>query len=132
MMLITNATAYVDGRFHENYQVRVQGDFITDAGPSLVPAAGEETFDLQGDFLLPGFVDVHIHAFRGMDTMAGEEAVRHMSRTLREEGVAAFLPTTMSASLPETRHAMAGVDAVRRRPEPRGAWSWVRTWKHLF
>ncbi len=120
-MLITNAAAYVGGRFHEGYRIRMQGNLITDAGPSLAPAPGEETLDLQGDFLLPGFVDVHIHAFRGMDTMAGEEAVRHMSRTLHEEGVAAFLPTTMSASLVETRHAMAGIDAVRRRPEPWGA-----------
>lgn len=121
-MLIINAVAFVGGKFHENWRVRLEGGLIAEAGPSLTPASGEETLDLEGDFLLPGFVDVHIHAFRGMDTMAGEEAVRHMSRTLREEGVAAFLPTTMSASLAQTRHAMAGIDAVRRKPEPRGAW----------
>ena len=31
--------------------------------------------------------------------MAGEDAVRHMSRELYQVGVAAFLPTTMSASV---------------------------------
>ena len=58
---------------------------------------------LKGDLLLPGFVDVHIHAFMGQDTMNGEEAVRHMSRELKKFGVAAFLPTTMSCLLYTSR-----------------------------
>ncbi len=120
-MLITNATAYLNGRFYGHISIRTRGDVITEAGTSLSPRPGEETVDLRDDFLLPGFVDVHIHAFKGMDTMAGEEAVRHMSRELKKVGVAAFLPTTMSASLPDTKAALAGIDSVMKRPEPQGA-----------
>ncbi len=120
-MLITKATAYVDGRFCEHLSLRSRGDIVLEVGPDLAFEPGEETLDLNGDYLLPGFVDVHIHAFMGMDTMAGEAAVRHMSRELKKGGVAAFLPTTMSASLSDTKAALAGVDAVMKRPEPKGS-----------
>ncbi len=120
-MLITNATAYVNGRFYERMSVKVTNGLIAEAGSSLVPAPSEETLDLMGDYLLPGFVDVHIHAFMGMDTMLGEEAVRHMSRELKKGGVAAFLPTTMSASMQDTKTALAGIAAVMEKPETSGS-----------
>lgn len=81
----------------------------------------EDVLDLKGDLLLPGFVDVHIHAFKGQDTMNGEEAVRHMSRELKKFGVAAFLPTTMSASPEDTVKALAAIKAVMEKPEAGGA-----------
>ncbi len=120
-MLIQHATAYIDGRFQAHVSVRTDGHIVLETGASLSAGPGEETLDLQEDYLLPGFVDVHIHAFKGMDTMAGEEAVRHMSRELKKEGVAAFLPTTMSASLADTKAALRGIGAVMKRPEKEGA-----------
>lgn len=120
-MLIKNATAYMDGRFYEHMSVRTLKGVITEAGTALSLKPGEDTTDIGGDFLLPGFVDVHTHAYMGMDAMAGEEAVRHMSRELKKVGVAAFLPTTMSASIPDTSKALQGIDAVMKRPEPKGS-----------
>jgi N-acetylglucosamine-6-phosphate deacetylase len=120
-MLIKNANAYIDGQFHEHMSVRTLKGMITEAGAALSPQPGEDTIDMNGDYLLPGFVDVHTHAFMGMDVMAGEEAVRHMSRELKKVGVAAFLPTTMSASIEDTKTAMQGIDAVMKHPEPKGS-----------
>ena len=100
-MLIQNAKAFMDGKFQEKTDLLIRDGRISAIGTGLA-AEGEETLDLGGDLLLPGFVDVHIHAFKGMDTMQGEEAVRHMSRELKKVGVAAFLPTTMSASPEDT------------------------------
>ena len=120
-MLIQNATAYVNGEFLERTCVRTQDNIIAEFGTNLIPRVDEEAIDLSGDYLLPGFVDVHIHAFLGKDTMSGEEAVRHMSRELKKCGVAAFLPTTMSASLEDTKAALAGIGAVMKNPEPNGA-----------
>ncbi len=120
-MLIQRANAFVNGSFVPDTCVRMEAGTVVEAGPALTPRPGEETLDAQGQYLLPGFVDVHIHAFRGRDTMEGEEAVRHMSRELFQVGVAAFLPTTMSASRADTRRAVAGVGAVMERPEARGS-----------
>ena len=120
-MLIRNAAVYNGNEFTENTDVRIRDGRIAETGTGLCPEAGEQVTDLAGDYLLPGFVDVHIHAFGGRDTMQGEEAVRAMSRELLQLGVAAFCPTTMSADPEDTRNAVAGIRAVMDRPEPEGA-----------
>ena len=119
-MVIRNARAFINGVFNDNTDMMVKDGKIAAIGVNL-PAEGEEVIDLNGDVLLPGFVDVHIHAFMGKDTMNGEEAVRHMSCELKKFGVAAFLPTTMSASPEDTRSALAGIKAVMDHPEKDGA-----------
>ena len=120
-MLLRNAVIPMGNEFVSNMCVRLEKGCIAEMGAELAPKADEQVMDLAGDFLLPGFVDVHTHAYMGCDTMQGEEAVRSMSRGLYDVGVAAFLPTTMSAYLEETRAAVAGVRAVMHRPEVRGA-----------
>ena len=120
-MLIRNAAVYIGNEFVRDIDVRVRDGRIAETGRGLNPEPGEKVTDLAGDYLLPGFVDVHIHAFGGRDTMQGEEAVRAMSRELLRLGVAAFCPTTMSANPEETRKAVAGIRAVMERPEAAGA-----------
>jgi N-acetylglucosamine-6-phosphate deacetylase len=119
-MLIRNAQLFIGNRF-QNGSVRLRGGSIAETGENLRAEKGETDINLQGDYLLPGFVDVHIHAYGGRDTMEGEAAVRAMSRELRKLGVAAFCPTTMSAGVEETRKAVAGIRSVMERPEPEGA-----------
>ena len=121
MMLIRNAQLYIGNHFENGLSVRLKDGVIAEIGEGLAAEAGEPEINLGGDYLVPGFVDVHIHAFGGKDTMQGEEAVRAMSRELRRLGVAAFCPTTMSAGPEETRKAVEGIRAVMERPEPAGA-----------
>ena len=119
-MLITNATAFVGGKFQANTDILVQNGLITAIGKGL-SAPEQNVINVQGDYLLPGFVDIHIHAFMGMEVMQGEVAIRHMSRELKKVGVAGFLPTTMSASAEATKKALHGIYAVMQNPEPDGA-----------
>ena len=120
-MLLTNATIFQDGAFIPGMRVRLEANCIAAIGADLTARPGEDVHDLAGDHLLPGFVDVHIHAFKGCDTMQGEEAVRQMARGLYREGVAAFLPTTMSAPEEDARRAVDGVRAAMAAPEARTA-----------
>lgn len=120
-MLLRNGLFFVDGHFGGNLCVRLETGRVTAMGEGLAPLAGEAVIDLQGDFVLPGFVDAHIHAFRGHDTMQGEDAIRQMARELYQEGVAAFLPTTMSASVEDTRRVIAAIRRVMDTPEQRAA-----------
>ena len=41
--------------------VRVDGGTITELGAKLEPRSGDETIDATGQFVLPGFVDPHVH-----------------------------------------------------------------------
>ena len=120
-MLLRNGLFFADGHFWENLCVRLETGRVTAMGEGLAPLAGEAVIDLQGDFVVPGFVDAHIHAFRGHDTMQGEDAIRQMARELYQEGVAAFLPTTMSASVEDTRRVIAAVRRVMDTPEQHAA-----------
>ncbi len=120
-MLITNAVCFTGEGFQKDLRVRVENGMITEADEGLLLREGEEELNLEGDFLLPGFVDVHIHGYCRHDTMNGEESVRTMSRNLAKQGTGAFCPTTMSASPEETRAAVHGIRAVMARPEEKGA-----------
>ncbi len=120
-MLFVNGTVFDGETFRKGLAVRAENGTVTETAEVIPWGKREQIVDLQGDYLLPGFVDVHIHAFRGRDVMEGEEAVREMSRNLAEAGVAAFCPTTMSASPEDTRKAVRGIRAVMERPEPDGA-----------
>jgi N-acetylglucosamine-6-phosphate deacetylase len=57
-----------------------------------------QQIDVQGAYVVPGFIDTHIHGIGGYGTEdagngAGGEAVLAMSRLLSERGVTAFNPT---------------------------------------
>lgn len=118
-MLVKNGTAFVDGALI-CADVRLENGRIAQIG-RLAAQVGEEVRDAAGLYVLPGFVDIHIHAFGGADCMRGENDVRRMSSGLLETGVAAFMPTTMSAPMDKTHQALCGIQAAKDRPQRRGA-----------
>lgn len=118
-MLVKNGLAFIRGAFVQA-DVRIENGRMAEVG-HLAARAGEEIRDARGLYVLPGFVDIHIHAFGGADCMRGEQDVRRMSAGLLETGVAAFMPTTMSAYPEETHNALSGIQAVMDRPQARGA-----------
>ena len=46
-------------RFHAD--VRVEGGTIADIGSRIEAKSGDETVDAAGQYVLPGFVDPHVH-----------------------------------------------------------------------
>jgi len=66
--------------------------------PGSSPAAGEEEcLDMQGAYLIPGLIDLHIHGSMGCDFSDGAyEGLVTMGRYLAQNGVTSFLPTSMT------------------------------------
>ena len=120
-MLIENGTVFTGKEFNTDISVRLRNGIVTEVGEGIRAEDGEKRIDLEGDWLLPGFVDVHIHAFRGCDTMRGETEIRKMSRELALKGTGAFCPTTMSAPEETTRSVIDDIRSVMGRPEGNGA-----------
>ena len=50
------------------------------------------------DFVVPGFIDVHVHGWGGHDAMGGPDALSGMARALAGRGVTTFLPTSVTAT----------------------------------
>ena len=77
-MIIRHGIVFTSHGFEPNYSTRIDGERIAEIGPdSAVTAAnGEQSLDAQGGFVVPGFVDVHVHGAAGYDTMdASAEAL---------------------------------------------------------
>ncbi len=120
-MLIENGYVFTGKSFESDLSIRMMNGIVTEIGEGLRAEPGEKVIDLEGDYLLPGFVDVHIHAFRGSDTMHGETEIRRMSRELAATGTGAFCPTTMSASMEDTAKVLQDIRKVTEQPERTGA-----------
>lgn len=55
--------------------------------------------DAKGNYISPGFIDVHIHGSNGKDAMDGEiDSLETISKFVCSKGVTSFLPTTMTMS----------------------------------
>lgn len=60
--------------------------------------ASVKLFDVEGAYITPGFIDTHIHGFKGHGTEDGSvESILAMSDDLAEYGVTAFHPTLYSS-----------------------------------
>ena len=60
-------------------------------------------------FVLPGFIDLHVHGGDGADCMMGADAVRRMARFHARHGTTALLATTVTAPRPDLLAAFRGI-----------------------
>jgi N-acetylglucosamine-6-phosphate deacetylase len=85
------------------------------------PPGGAERLDVEGDWLAPGYVDVHVHGGAGGDVMAPDATARDAVRRLHaRHGTTAMLASTVSRPVTELRDAvrrLAG-DVTRPASEP--------------
>src|SRR5919199_1552764 len=94
--------------------VAVDGDRIgaVGTGPVPSPLRSAGAVDLEGGYLAPGYVDLHVHGGAGADFMDGtDEAFRTACRAHARHGTTSLLPTTTVA-----RHEqhLAFLDVCRR------------------
>ena len=76
-------------------------------------------FEFSADhYLVPGFIDLHIHGAHGNDVMdATQEALTAISRSLAVEGVTGFLATTMTADNDQIERVLKAVVSAASNPE---------------
>lgn len=67
--------------------------------PTIIPE-GYQVIDAQGQWLMPGMIDVHIHGANGCDMMDGTvESIYEVSRVAAKTGCTSFLVTSVTSSL---------------------------------
>ena len=60
-----------------------------------------EVLEAAGDYVLPGFVDLHCHGGGGFDFMDGDpESIVRAARAHLDHGTTSILPTTLASSRP--------------------------------
>jgi len=84
--ILTSASLIIDqGRIAAIESIRG-----TPAGASVVNASES--------YVVPGFVDVHVHGIEGHDTLDGAGAIAEIAKRLPRYGVTAFCPTTVACA----------------------------------
>ena len=69
-----------------------------------------EIIDAEGNYVSPGFIDIHIHGSGGADAMdATFEALETISSTLPQTGTTSFLATTMTMSSKDIDRALQNI-----------------------
>lgn len=105
--------------------VAVAGAVIADLAPEINPLEDDRVVDLRGDYLVPGFIDMHVHGGGGADVMDGTpEAILTVCRTHGRHGTTTLYPTTLAASEEDMEgffRALDGAVAVQKEEGLEGA-----------
>ena len=82
--------------------------------------AGASIVNAQESYVVPGFIDVHVHGIEGHDALDGAGAIAAIASRLPRYGVTAFCPTTVACGPSELAAALAQI-ADTRVSRARGA-----------
>lgn len=119
MRLLVGGRVLSGGEVREGYALLFTDRVLACIPEPLTEGIDAERIRLDGEYVLPGFVDVHVHGAQGTDIMdASDEAVDALSLAMARGGTTAFAPASVTAPMPEIE---AAVEAVRRgiaRPLP--------------
>ena len=73
------------------------------------------------DFILPGFIDLHVHGGAGRDMMEGGDAAHAICALHARHGTTSLLATTMTAPAGDIVTALAAIGAAIAAPRPGAA-----------
>lgn len=105
-LLLKNAKIVLKDRVIEGDILTADGiirDIIDRKSPVKAETLeAENSIDLDGKYVVPGFIDVHIHGSNGADVMDGTaEALKTISSYIATKGTTKFLATTLTSSKEE-------------------------------
>lgn len=95
-LLIQNGQLLIGTQFREG-SILIEDGLITAIHATIAPAGGWSVLDLEGMYLLPGFIDIHTHGALGIDFIAATtEEVAQVSNFFCLHGVTYYLPTVLT------------------------------------
>jgi N-acetylglucosamine-6-phosphate deacetylase len=121
MILLAGADLVLPDRLIERASLLIDGGRIAAIEPRLIDTpAGATRVDVSGSFVVPGFIDVHVHGVEGHDVLDGPGAVAEVAGRLPRYGVSAFCPTSIACD-PHTLDVMLKDVGAAQRTTPDGS-----------
>lgn len=112
MIVLAGGDVVLPDRLLSNASVAVEGAHIASVETRRrVDSQNAQVVDTTGCYVVPGFVDVHVHGVEGHDTLGGTDSITQIASRLPRYGVTAFCPTTVACPPEDLRIVL---DAVRR------------------
>jgi len=125
MIVLSGAALVLPDRILSPGTLVIDGDRIVDIRADA-PSSGHthSLFAFHGHYIVPGFIDVHVHGVEGIDTLdaaAAGGSIAAMAERLPKYGVTAFCPTTVACGPDALRGVLDQVRRAREAPAPRAA-----------
>ncbi|MCP2239223.1 N-acetylglucosamine-6-phosphate deacetylase [Thermoanaerobacterium thermosaccharolyticum] len=113
--LIINGRLLLDNNIVDGKDLLIEDNKIAAIGKGL---SGDNVIDADGNYVSPGFIDIHIHGSAGFDTMDGTfDAINAISKSIAKRGTTSFLPTTMTEDKNKIKNAIKNVYENKNRVE---------------
>lgn len=113
---IFNARIITPGKIIENGTILVTGETITAVSEQNIEAEGVIEINGNGQYVSPGFIDIHVHGGGGHDFMDGSEtAFLKIAELHARYGTTAMLPTTLTSSKEELIQTLAIYESAREK-----------------
>lgn len=114
--VLRNARVLAGEEFRDDLAVVLENGRIAALVPDAAPGLGaaDEQVDLQGGWLLPGFIDVQVNGGGGVlfNNAPDSEALRTITRAHRKFGTTSMLPTLISDDVAVMGEAIAATRAA--------------------
>ncbi|MEK6284879.1 MAG: N-acetylglucosamine-6-phosphate deacetylase [Acidobacteriota bacterium] len=119
-LLLENARVILEGGVQRGgvlvREGRIAQVFTHDKTPSGLSA--QESIDLQGAYLAPGLIDIHIHGSVGVDVQATDAGgLDKLSKYLLAEGVTGYFATLVPTDERGYREALAAINSYVERQD---------------
>lgn len=113
-MIFRNARCIFPDGIRDGLEIVVRNGKIENIRDRTTAPDGDDVVDLKGNYLAPGFIDLHVHGAVGHDTMeASAEAFRLICDYHATGGTTSLLLTTATAPLEEIAKVLNAVRNCR-------------------
>ena len=117
LTIITNGKLLTSQGWVEKGWIIFDGNKILDLGSGPVPIECDNKIDVDGGYILPGGIDIHVHGGGGLDFMEGtDEAFRVATQTHLRHGTTAIYPTLAASSTEMIMEAAATTEKLMAEP----------------
>ena len=95
---IINSNVILPHRIIDNASVLIEDGIIKEVSEKKISTKADVTLDAQGNYVSPGFIDIHIHGGGGSDFMDGTvKDFLTIAETHLQHGTTSMVPTTLTA-----------------------------------
>jgi len=115
MLIFDGASLVLPDRILSPGRLVIDGDRIVEVGP------GSQDGPLSGLWIVPGFIDVHVHGVLGEDVQAGPGRVAAIAAHLPRFGCTSFTPTTFACPPATLEMVARGIEEAMDAAPPESA-----------
>jgi N-acetylglucosamine-6-phosphate deacetylase len=123
MIVLTGAALVLPDRVLSPGTVVIEDGLITEIRAGMPAGTSYASLTFDGHYIVPGFIDLHVHGVEGVDSLDTVEggAIRSMAHRLPRYGVTAFCPTTVACGPGPLRRVLTEVKSARETRAPHAA-----------